>query len=75
MQDAGIMFVFLSKFVFDKMSRRVYTHTKPEYNSSMHSLRLRELKEEVTELAWRQNFQNDVCKGTLENPDDFSLHG
>ena len=39
----------------------------------MHSLRLKELKEEVTELAWRQNFQNDVCKGTVENPDDFSL--
>ena len=38
----------------------------------MHSLRLKELKEEVG-TCLETNLQNDVCKDTVENSDDFSL--
>ena len=51
-----------------------YQHTQAEYNRYTHSLRVKELKEEVIELSsWRRNFQNNVCEDTVENPDYFSM--
>ncbi len=38
----------------------------------MHSLRLKQLKEEVG-TCLETNLQNDVCKDTVKNPDDFML--
>ena len=73
MQDAGIKCLHgSSQNSFLTRCHDRYIHTKTNHNSCTHSLRLKELKEEVRN-RFETNFQNDVCKDTLGNPDDFSL--
>ena len=47
-------------------------HTKTEYNSCMHFITSQAAEGRIG--TWLEtNFQNNVCKDSVENPDDFSL--
>ena len=68
MQDAGIKWCLVLLKIRFWHDVKKGTHTKTEYNSCTKNEEVRTLL-----VSWRQNFQNDVCKDTVENPDDFSL--